>query len=111
MSTLADKLRAARISQTQADGHTYTIRRPTDAEAVTTGDGSPLEIVQRFVIGWDHTEVSLGIPGGSPIPAPFSAELWAEWVNDQPQLWAPLSAAIIDAYKRHAEARKQTAKN
>ena len=108
---LIAKIQAARQFTETVDGRSYTLRRPTDAEAVTLGGGSPLDLVKRFVIGWDQTEISLGIPGGSPTPAEFSAELWAEWVSDQPTLWAPLSSAIIDAYKRHAEAREQTAKN
>ena len=109
--SLIEKLKAARQFTETADGHTYTLRRPTDAETISLTSGSALDLVKRFVIGWDHTEISLGIPGGNPTPAPFDAELWAEWVADQPQLWPQLSTAIVAAYQRHAEAREQTAKN
>lgn len=109
--SLADKLRAARLSQVVADGHTYSIRRPTDAEAVTLAQSSGLALVRQFVAGWDHTEISLGIPGGSGIVVPFDAELWAEWVSDQPQIWGVLSDAIIAAYAAHTEKREADAKN
>ena len=106
-----DKIRAARLSQVEADGHTYTIRRPTDAEAVTLSSSSGLGLVQKFVAGWDHTELSLDIPGGSPVAVPFDAELFAEWVADQPQVWGTLAEAIINAYNAHTAKRDAEAKN
>ncbi|MGL4480448.1 MAG: hypothetical protein ACRCVK_19770 [Aeromonas veronii] len=111
MSSLIDKLRAARLSKVEAGGHAYTIRRPTDAEASTLSSASGLDLVKRFVVGWGHTELSLGIPGGTDQPAPFDADLWAEWVADQPALWGPLADAIVDAYTAHAAQREDAAKN
>lgn len=109
--SLIDKLRAARQFQVTQDGHVYTLRRPTDAEAVSLNAATGLGLVQRFVTGWDHTELSLGIPGGSGAPVAFDADLWGEWVADQPHLWEPLAAAIIDAYTAHAARREDAAKN
>jgi len=109
--SLADKIRAARQSTITVDGHVYTLRRPTDAEAMTLGSGTALDLVNRFVTGWDHTGISLGIPGGDPTPATFDAETWAEWVADQPQLWGQLSDAILASYTRHRQAREDTEKN
>jgi hypothetical protein len=110
--SLTDKLISARQFTELVDGHTYTLRRPTDEEAIgLTSISSSVGLVKRFVIGWDHTEISLGIPGGNPTPAPFSAELWSEWVADQPQVWPVLATAIVEAYQRHVAAREQTAKN
>jgi len=113
-ASLVDKLRAARRFQVTEAGHAYTLRRPTDAEVAEmrrAGDVSALDLVRRYVVGWDHTELSLGLPGGGPEPATFDADLWAEWVADQPALWAPLSTAILDAYSRHDEARSSAEKN
>ena len=109
--SLIDKLRAARLSQVDADGHLYTIRRPTDAEAVSLAQSAGLDLVRQFVADWDHTELSLGIPGGSAVAVPFDAELWREWVADQPQVWGILAEAIIAAYSSHAEKRETDAKN
>ena len=101
--SLVDKLRKARESQVEVDGHQYTIRRPTEAEqAELFGDRkiTGIEIVRSFVVAWDLNEIDL-IPGGSPVPVQFSAELWSEYVNDKPELWQPLSQAIIDAITQH----------
>lgn len=111
MSGLIDKLRAARLSTLTVDGRAYQIRRPTDADAAGLGELTALDLVRRFVAGWDHTELSLGIPGGTGAAAPFDAALWAEWVNDQPQLWGPISAAIIEAYRAHVAHREEQGKN
>lgn len=107
---LIDKLRRARESTIEAGGHVFTLRRPSDAEAAQLGGSSPLELVRRFVVGWNLRELDL-IPGGNPEPAPFSAEVWALWVDDQPALWGPLSDAVIAAYKRHTESREAVEKN
>lgn len=110
MSALAEKLRRARESSVEVDGHRFTVRRPTDAEAVTLGACTPLELVRQFVVGWNLREIDL-IPGGSPVEAVFTADLWAEYVADQPQLWGPLSQEILEAYGRHASARETAEKN
>lgn len=107
---LIDKLRRARESKIEAGGHTFTVRRPSDAEATLLGGSSPLDLVHRHVVDWDLCEMHL-IPGGNPEPAPFSAEVWATWVDDQPALWGPLSDAIISAYRRHVESREAVEKN
>jgi len=111
MSALAEKLRAARRSVVVVAGHEYTVRRPTDAEAAQLAQATGLELVQRFVEGWNHTELSLGVPGGSGAPAEFSAELWREWVADNPQVWGALSDAIMAAYSAHIEQKADAVKN
>ncbi len=110
--SLIDKIRRAREVSVEAAGKQYTIRRPTDEEAITISrdGGSLLDVVKRFTIGWSLQEIDL-IPGGSPVAVPFDAELFAEWVADQPQVWEPLGNAIMDAYKAHIERREAAAKN
>ncbi len=111
MNALTEKLRAARLSKLDLDGQAYTLRRPTDAEATALSGTSALDLVGRFVVGWDHTELSLGIPGGTGAAVPFDAELWREWIADKPELWPPLTAAIVSAYVAHAAKREDAAKN
>jgi hypothetical protein len=111
--SLIDKIRKAReIGGIEADGHTFTIRRPTDEEATRwrTQKVDMFAVVKTFVIGWDLTELDL-IPGGSPVAVPFDAELFAEWVADQPSVWEPLGQAVLEAYKAHTDKRTDAAKN
>lgn len=106
MGSLAEKIRKAREQLVEADGHQFTIRRPTDAERAEwfSRDGiSPLELVRRSVVDWDLTELDL-IPGGSPTPADFSHEAFAEYVNDKPELWSPLRDAIMAAINNRLDA-------
>lgn len=103
--SLVDKLRKARESIVEVDGHQYTIRRPTEAEqAELFGNNkiTGIAMVRLFVVDWDLNEIDL-IPGGNPTPVPFNAELWSEYVNDKPELWNPISSAIVDSIVQHRE--------
>lgn len=105
MSALLEKLRRCRESVVEAGGHQFTIRRPTEAEQAELhfgGKTSLLDLVRRFVVGWDLQELDL-VPGGSPVAVPFDPEVWAEWVNDQPDLWKPISDGVLDAIRTHRE--------
>ena len=108
--SLLDKIRKARETSVPIDGRNWTIRRPTDEEASQFGKSGLLDIVKRFVIGWELTELDL-IPGGDGASVKFDPELFAEWVADQPQVWEPLGTAILEAYKAHTDKRDAALKN
>lgn len=107
---LIEKLLRAREKGVKVGDHTFTIRRPTDADVMTMRDRAPLEFVTKFVVGWDLAEVDV-IPGGGPEKVTFDAALWAAWVLDHPDVWDPLSMAIVEAYESHVKARGEAAKN
>jgi len=107
---LIEKLLRARESGVDAGGHRFTIRRPTDADALGMQGKGPLDFVTKFVIGWDLVELDI-LPGGGPEKVAFDSELWAAWIVDHPELWEPLGYAIVDAYRLHAEARGEAEKN
>lgn len=113
MSKYRDKLRKARESIVEAGGWKFTIRRPTDMEVVElhTNGGMTLRNTLPFVVGWNLTELDLGVPGGSNDPADFDAEDFAYWIEDQPGLWGDLMQAIQSAYQAHADKREASAKN
>lgn len=110
--SLIEKIRKAREGTVIVEGHTFTVMRPTDYEALIISRDSVnmLDIVKQFTVGWDLAELDL-IPGGSADKVPFTAELFAEWISDQPAIWEPLASAIITAYKTHTDKRENTAKN
>lgn len=109
-ASLIAKLRKARQFNVEVGGRTFTCTRPTDADAVSTQEWTPLEVVRRFVVGWSLVEMDFD-PGGGPTPEPFDRELWSEWIVDHPELWEGLAIPILDAYKAHAQAREGAAKN
>jgi len=102
---IAQKLRKARRATVEVDGHVFTIRRPTDAEAdrINLQRPSSVQICREFVCGWGETvtERTLGVPSGSSDPVPFHESLWREWVDDRPDFWAPIYDAIVEAYNAH----------
>lgn len=113
MSALADKIRRARETKVEAGGREFTIRRPTDAEAMEFGqDGGikPLDLVCRFTVGWNLTELDL-IPGGVGVAVEFDAEAFREWAADQPETLSALSTAVVQAYTAHAAKRGDAEKN
>ena len=108
--SLVDKLMRARERNVVVGSRTYTIRRPTDAEALQMQGQDAIDFVRRFVVGWDLAECDL-TPGGGPEKVPFDAELWKAWVDDHPELWIPLATEVINDFKKHVEAREGNAKN
>lgn len=108
--SLIDKIRKARETTVEAAGKEFTIRRPTDEEAMQLGHLNLVEIVKRFTTGWGVVELDL-IPGGGPEKVPFDPDLFAEWVADRPEVWEPLGTAIMNAYKAHADKRDAAVKN
>ena len=113
MADLIAAMRRAREQRVEAGGFTFIVRRPTDLEVVQLqNDGlTAADLVQRFVIGWDGVQEIHLIPGGAPVAVPFDAAVWREWVADQPDLWGPISAAIMQGYTAHRDALEAAAKN
>lgn len=114
MSALIEKIRRARESQVEVGGLEFTVRRPTDLEmlAMTTGPViTQGDIMTKFVVGWGKVKELDLFSGGTGELVPFSQELFAEFIADRPDLWTPLSNAVVDKYKAHEKAKEETAKN
>lgn len=102
-ANLIEKLKKARETQVTADGHTFTVRRPTDMEVVDMRNQTfkQGDILERFVIDWQGINEIDIIPGGTTVEVPFSTGLFMEWIADRPKLWPPLIEAILTAYDTH----------
>lgn len=111
--SLIDKIKKARESNVEIDGVTFTIRRPTDYEAFnelmeTGADNKTMilkvdsrYIMEHFVTGWAGMNECMLIPGGSPEPVPFSAEVFMAWAEENMGVWPILSKAIVDSFLNH----------
>ncbi len=110
MGALLAKLRRSRESSVTVEGRQFTITRPTAADAATMKGLNDVEVCQRFVVGWDLTELDI-IPGGDASPVAFDKELFALWIVDQPKYWAGVAGAILDAFLTYREAGKEAEKN
>lgn len=98
----------ARERKVIVNGHAYTVRRPKAAEMLE--DQRRIDLAKRFVVDWDLKQSDL-IPGGNPEPEPFDAALFADWLDDDEDLWQPLSQAILDFWTEYRAAREADAKN
>lgn len=108
--SLIEKIRRSRESGVEVEGRVFKFTRPTAADAPAMSDMNNVQIAQRFVTGWDLTELEL-IPGGGPEPVPFDSALFAVWIEDRPEYWAGLARAIIDAFVAHRNQQKESEKN
>ena len=110
MATLVEKLRKAREQQVTVGVFTFTVRRPTDIEAMGFNDATLLRMID-FVVGWDGVNEIDVLPGGNPQPLKFDAAVAREWLADRPDLLLPLSDAIVNLYRAHAAALEDAKKN
>jgi hypothetical protein len=108
--SLIDKLRKARETVVEVEGFKFTVRRPTDQEAINLRDITFIEVAQRYVVGWAGVQELHLIPGGDGREVGFDADLWKEWCADHPEFWQPISTAVMDAYQKHRQEQDETKK-
>jgi hypothetical protein len=104
MQTLLAKLKKSRQTEFQVGGYSFTTRRLTDfdlGEILEVGSINAKNLCKKCVVGWNLTELDL-IPGGDPLPAPFDAELFIEWVSEHDNIWKALYGHIWGDYHRRA---------
>lgn len=112
MSTLADKIRAARTLRLPAGGHTFVALRPTDMDMVEfqATDRHPRHLL-KHIIGWDGVREMDIVPSGDPHPAPFDPEALAEWLKDRLDILGEIAAGLLKAYADHQAAKDTAVKN
>ena len=113
MSKLSDKIKKARESKVTVNGKSFTVRRPSNLEMLELQRDKVKErdILERFVVGWDGFLESDLFAGGNPEPVPFEADVWNEWIVDNPQFWADLVGAVVESYREHEKRQAETLKN
>jgi hypothetical protein len=104
MADLTAKIVAARRRWVEVPGHPgwgFEIQRPTEydlAELRARGGKDKIlnmvALVKAHVVGWRGLAESDLVPGGSGDAPPFTAEVFAGFIEDRPKLWAPLAQAI-----------------
>lgn len=106
MSELAKALRRQREFSIKIGKFTFTVRRPTDVEAVAIyRDGLTFDqLAARFVVDWqDVTVDDIKGGGGSTVAPPFDREDWEEWCSDRPDFWKPIALKMMEQYDVHAK--------
>lgn len=108
-NSLLEKLKKSRQTTIPVGGFNFTIQRPTqfDLGEMSESGFSAKAILKRFVVGWDLKEIDI-IPGGNPVAAPFDADVFAEWVSEQPEIWTVLRDAIWEQFTAHNKVVEET---
>jgi hypothetical protein len=104
--SLVDQLRKSREKIVKSGEYEFTIKRPTDYDAVKFAKMEQLGILTEFVEGWNVKEIDI-VPGGTSEVAPFSKELFREWIKEDLNLWNPLIEQIQAAYLDHKKAKDE----
>lgn len=110
---LIRRLRQARERVVEAGGFKFRYLRPTaeDISELQRDRVTIIGIAKRFVVGWEGVREQDIVKGGTDDPAEFSAELWAAWCSDRPDLWGEIGNAVMAAYADHAAQQERAEKN
>ncbi len=105
MSEIARALRKSRQFQVTVGKFKFTVRRPTDVEAIAIHQENMTfdKIASKFVIGWEGVTVDAIQGGGSMTVPEFDREDWEEWCADRPDFWQPISLGLWERYSKHIE--------
>lgn len=108
MSSLADKLRAARRIDIKVGKATFTGTRATLEQALTyhnrVGVITDAEICRRHIDGWSGVKASDIIEGAPNTEIDFDRDTFAEIIGEKMEWWSEISRVIVaDAIQRLAE--------
>lgn len=110
---LIERMRRGRQTRVEHEGKVFICLRPTDwqvAVLTAAGDVKQMDLIEKFVIGWEgFTELDL-FPGGGATVVEFDPALFSEWAQDRPELWGILSLAITGEYQAHKQRQEESAK-
>jgi hypothetical protein len=107
-----ESIQRSRQTRVEACGFTFIVRRPTlrERDELRTKVTHQCDILEMFVLGWEGVKNIDLVPGGDGAPAEFSKELFAEWIQDQEELWTPLVDAIVAEFNAYQERLKAAEK-
>lgn len=112
MSTLAEKLRAAREHRVETGGHTFIYRRPTPVEwaADIRALGGDRAIL-KAIVGWESVTEHDLLGNEVAVPIKFDSDTAAEWLSDRIDLLNDIAADMIEKVNAHAQTIADNRKN
>jgi len=109
---LLAQIRKERERRVEVKGRIFVVRRPTDLEiSEFNGRLDQRKLLERFILGWEGFVETDFIQNGTDESVPFDLELYHEWIEDHPELWQPLTAAIVAEYHEHKARSEEAVKN
>jgi len=115
MHSLVQKMRESRQIRVDVSGMVFLAMRPTDIQAakfhrningLNLDDGA-----KECVYGWENVKASDIMPKMSDDIIDFKEALWREWIDDNSDLWEPISTAVISAYSDAKKEKTSAEKN
>ncbi len=113
MTTLAEKIRAARNLTIKVGHMTFHARRPSVEEygAIYQAGTKDPDLARQFVTGWEGVRECDLLRGGSQDLVPYDADLWREAVSDLPEVWREICSALVKATQEHLTKTEKNKKN
>lgn len=116
---IARRMREKRMAWLEiADGKKVRLIRPSEEQmgrGIVIGSGIAIgyDEVKKFAVEWSgFTEADmLGAAIGSSDAVPFHADLWAEYVTDNTDVYRQVAQKLLDMCLQHIEARAADRKN
>lgn len=95
------------------DGHSVTVRRPTDLALLEyrADGGITADRMFRCAVGWAGFSEADLVPSGASDAVPFDLDVWLMWIADHPQYWEVVSNAVAEMIQQHTQAGADAAKN
>ncbi len=112
MSTLSDKIKAARKIRIEYDGKVFTGNRATVEQALSYGANrrTDADLCRMHIDGWEGVKESDILAGGSDDIIPFDKEVFDMVIGDHQEWWSVIASKLLeDAYTR-VEERKNNEK-
>lgn len=115
MGRLAKKILASREVEAPVGEWIFIARRP-DAMASTQWIGLDAKalaekILSECVVGWKNVLERDLLPGGSDLPVDFDSEDFVTWSRDRPEIWGPVTEAVIAAVQAWSDRVEAGRKN
>lgn len=113
--SIRDRLIAARESWIQAGGFEFKVRRPTEMQTLAwralDRDQVAESMIKTCVVGWRGVRECDLASGESDDEAVFDALTFAAWIEDRPDLWEPITGAVLASIEAARSSREASEKN
>ena len=112
-----EQMRRGRRREVKAGAFTFTVELPTEMKLFQLVGGESdnflanARLVKACVIGWKDVRECDLVPSGAEDELAFQRGIFEEWIEDRPDLWDPIVAAVFEIRTMRQSEREADAKN
>jgi hypothetical protein len=112
-----EQMRRGRRRDVKAGRFGFTVELPTETRLFQLVGGETdnflanARLVKACVIGWKDVRECDLVPAGAEDEVQFQRAIFEEWIEDRPDLWDPIVAAVFEIRAMRQSEREADAKN